>query len=718
MRNYRVTGPVDVPERTLAAMSGQMVSHRSTRFRDLLSGVLPRLGALFGASGCVVPLTCSGTGGLEAAAASVLRPGDRALSIQLGYFGERFAEIATHHGAIVDVLSVPWGEVVATEQITQRLAVGYDAVLITHNETSTGVIAPLGEWARAIRAVSDCLILVDVVSSLAATEIGFDELGLDIAVGVTQKALACPPGLSFIAASQRALTRAAEPGEGSFYLSLARAAEHAARGTTAFTPALSVLYALDAALTAIEKEGAEAVFERHSRLARRCRDALRAQALVVVPAETHSSPTVTAVRLPVPQAEYVRETLAATHDVWVSSGRGPWKSDVLRIGHMGPVDPAELDACATAMGAVVRSVAATARTAATPPSTVADGMAAVTREMATADELGSDWDGLVAQMEAPIFNTTAFLRAYERNPVQPISKPHYVEARRDGELVAAAAMYLQGDPLGLLGLPDGEQALLSPMWHSPDSRLLVTDAGVAGVLCASLAARAAELGAAQWGFINLSSGNPLLEVLQRQGLRRRDLVPRWTLYRSGAPDPDTYLAGMRNSVRRDYQRQLRRYRERAHVRVHGAQHQGLIPLLELIAMSAARTGSPKYYDPQRLGHFLRELDRPVRVVEIRENGGEPLAVAVCFMEAQRLQAWAGGYVRGRADLSFSPYYALWWEIVNLMWSTGAESIECGRLNETFKLKMLLSPQHLVAMIGSTQEAGRRRNHDGRRIPAR
>lgn len=694
MRNYRVTGPVDVPDDTLAAMAGQMVSHRSTGFRDLLRGILPRLGVLFGTAGTVLPLTCSGTGGLEAAVASVLRPGDRVLSVQLGYFGERFAEIAAHHGAVVDVLAAPWGQVVDTEQITERLCAGYDAVLITHNETSTGVVAPMREWALAIRSVSDCLILVDVVSSLAATEIGFDDLGLDIAVGVTQKALACPPGLSLIAASDRALARAAEPGDGSYYLSLARAAEHAAQGTTPFTPALSVLYALDASLTALEKEGAGAVWERHAATARRCREALRSQGLVVIPAERHSSPTVTAIRLPVARAEYVRESLAAAHDVWVSSGRGLWKNDVLRIGHMGPVEPADIDACAVAMGTVMRSIPSAAEAVATGTT--------------TADDLGADWDSLVSRLDAPIFNARHFLRAYEHHPVQPISEPHYLEVRRQDELLAAAPAYLQGDPLSLLGLPDGERALLSPMWHSPDSRLLATGDDAVEMLCGSFAAHASELGTQLWGFINLSADNPMLDTLSRCGLQRRELVPRWTLYRSDVPDADTYLGGMRNSVRRDYQRQLRRYRERAYVRVHDAQYRDLVRLLELVAISATRTGSPKYYDPLRLSRFLRELDRSVRVVEIREYNGELLAVAVCFLEARRLQAWAGGYVRGRTDLSFSPYYALWWEIVSLMWSTGVDSIECGRLNETFKTKMLLTPQRLVAMIGSSQETGRRR----------
>ncbi len=699
MRNYRVTGPVEVPQHTLAAMSTRMVSHRSAAFRELIGAITPRLGMLFGTESAVLPLTCSGTGGLEAVAASLLRPGDRVLSVQLGYFGERFADIAAHHGALIDVLAAPWGQIVPTERITERLALGYDAVLLTHNETSTGVVAPLGEWARAIRAVSDCLILVDAVSSVAATEIGFDALGLDAVVTVTQKALACPPGLSLVAASERALARAAEPGEGSYYLSLARAAEHARLGTTVYTPALSVLYALDTALAEIEKEGVETVWERHDRTALRCREALRAQGLTVVPDEANSSPTVTAVRLPAPaDAERVRELLAAEHDVWVSSGRGPWKSEVLRIGHMGPVDPDDVDACALAIGAALRSTVSP-RTAGSGAPRATETTPLVTGGTDTADALAPDWDALVARLDAPVFHTRAFLSAYEHHPVQRISAPRYLEVRRGGELVAAAPTYLQGDPLGLLGLADGEQALLSPMWHSPDSRLLTADEEALDALSAAFGDRATELSAPLWGFVNLSDDSPLLPSLARRGFRRQELVPRWTLHRSDAPDGDTYLAGMRRSVRRDYQRQLRRYAEHANAFVHGARYPGLVPLLELIAASAARAGSPKYYDPQRLAAFLRELDGPVRVVEVRENNGEPLAVAVCFLESRRLQAWAGGYVRGRPDLTFSPYYALWWEIVRLMWATRADSIECGRLNETFKEKMLLSPQRLVAMIG-------------------
>ncbi|WP_055528982.1 aminotransferase class V-fold PLP-dependent enzyme [Streptomyces alboniger] len=725
MRNYRVTGPVEVPEGILAAMTRRMISHRSAEFRGLFTDVVKRLEPLFGTSGTVLPLTCSGTGGMEAAVASVLRPGERVLVVELGYFGERFAEIAAHHGAHVDVVRAPWGQVVAARDIASRLAEhAYAAVLLTHNETSTGVIAPLREWAAAIRAVSDCLIVVDVVSSLGAAEIAFDELGLDVAVGVTQKALACPPGLALVAVSDRALERAARPGGRSYYLDLAKAAEHARLGTTTYTPALPIVHALDAALRAVEDEGLEQVWRRHAHTARRCREAVRAQGLTVVPPEEHCSPTVTAVRLPSPDAERVRDELATRHDVWVSSGRGGWKSEVLRVGHMGPVPVAEAEACAEAIGACAREAGAAAEVGAAAEAGTAAEVGTATepsagrapfeadaagelsvRSLASAQDLGPDWDALVADLDAPIFHTRAFLRAYEHHPIQRIRRPRYLEVRDGGgRLLAAAPTYLQGDPLGLLGLAEGEQALLAPVWHAPDAHLLARDERALDSLHRAFADRAAELGASRWGFVNLSADAPLVKALEGRGFRREDLVPRWTLSKRVAPDAETYLASMRRSVRRDYARQLRRYDEQARCFVHRSDYPGLLGLLEMIAASAARNGSPKYYDPGPFAEFLRELGDAVRLVEIRGHDEETLAVAVCFLEERRLQAWAGGYVRGREELRFSPYYALWWEICQLMWATDVATIECGRLNETFKEKMLLTPQNLVALMGPTPVA--------------
>jgi aspartate aminotransferase-like enzyme len=345
MRNYRVTGPVEMT-------AGPMISHRSAEFGARLADVVAGLGKLFGTRGLVLPLTCSGTGGLEAAVASVLRRGDRVLSVQQGYFGERFAEIAAFHGAQVDTLAFPWGTAPTAVEIGAKLAAGYDAVLLTHNETSTGVLAPLSALATAIRSASVGLVLVDVVSSLGATQIDFDDLGLDVAVGVTQKALACPPGMALVAVSDRALTRAASPGAGSYYLNLAAAADHIRSGTTTYTPALTVVFALEAALAEIEKEGMEDVWARHANTARRCREALRAHGLSTVVDEPLCSPTVTPVQLPGPHAERLRDELADRYDTWVSSGRAAWKRDVVRIGHMGHVSAADIDSCVEALASV------------------------------------------------------------------------------------------------------------------------------------------------------------------------------------------------------------------------------------------------------------------------------------------------------------------------------------------------------------------------------
>jgi aspartate aminotransferase-like enzyme/predicted N-acyltransferase len=715
MRNYRVTGPVEVPPAVLAAASGAMISHRSAQFRAILGGVLERLRPLYGTTGAVLPLTCSGTGGLEAAVSSVLRPGDRVLSVQIGYFGQRFAEIAAHFGAEVDVLAAPWGEIVAPEIVADRARAGYDAVLLTHNETSTGVLGPLREWAAAVRGTG-ALILVDVVSSLAATEIAFDELGLDVAVGVTQKALACPPGLALVAASGRALARCAAPGAAGYYLDLARAAEHARRGTTTYTPALPVVYALDAALARIEKEGARQVWTRHAATAACCRAAVRAQGLTIIPAEAVCSPTVTALRLPRPTAERVRGILSDRHDVWVSSGRAGWKPDVLRIGHMGPVEPADVAACAAAIGTVCAagsvaagsvaagSVAAGSVAAGSVAAgSVAAGSVAAgrARVLGSADELGPEWDELAVASDAPVFHSRAFLRAYEHHPVQQISSPRYLEVRgRGGELRAAAPAYLQGDPLGLLGLAPGERGLLSPMWHSPDSRVLALDDDALDTLQAAFAAAAAAASSPLWGFVNVTADAPIVPALADRGFLVKDLVPRWSLPREAAPDGPAYLAGLHRPARHELRRQLRRAAEQgAHTVVHRADVPDLVRLLGFVAATATRAGSPKYYDPPRLAEFLVELGDPVRVLEVRGGAQETLAVGICFVERNRLQYWAAGFVRDRADLTFSPYYALWWDVLELMWSGDAAVAECGRLNEAFKKKMGLVPHPLVALIG-------------------
>jgi aspartate aminotransferase-like enzyme/predicted N-acyltransferase len=688
VRNYRVTGPVEVSPAAAAASTKPMISHRSDQFRELFGRVTAGLGTLFGTAAPVLPLTCSGTGGLEAVACSLLRPGDRVLSVQAGHFGERFAHLAAHAGADVDVLAAPWGQAVAPEHVAER-AGGYDAVLFTHNETSTGVLGPLRDWAEATRAASEALILVDIVSSLAATPIAFDKLGLDAAVGVTQKALACPPGLALIALSDRAQRRADEPGAGGYYLSLASAGAHARESTTVFTPALTLLYALDAALADIATEGIEQVWQRHTDTAAACRATLAAYGAAPVADEALCSPTVTAVKVPSGSANQVRERLADDYDIWLSGGRGPWKGEFVRIAHMGPVCPHQVTSAAAALAHVTR-------TRSRPGTTIA-----VHRN---AEDISADWDDLAGALAAPVFAGRDFTRAYERHPIAQITDPCHVEVRAsNGTLTGAASAYLQGDPLGLLGLAASEKALLSPVWHCNDSRLLAGDDRSLHLVCDTLRQRAIELGAPQWGFVNVRADAPAVPALLARGMHRADLVPKWSLPRSAAPDADTYLQSLKRSVRHELRRQLNRAADHGtHTVTHRADSPDLVRLLELVAASAARAGSPNYYRPIELAAFLAELDDPVRVLEVAGDTGETLAVGICFVETTRLQYWAAGYVRDRPDVAFSPYYRLWWDVLELMWSLRVPTAECGRLNETFKIRMGLRPQPLIALTEHTR----------------
>lgn len=687
MRNYRVTGPVDVPPAVLRAMTAPMVSHRSEGFRTGLADVTRRLGPVYGTTRDVLVLTCSGTGGLEAAAWSVLRPGDRVLSVQIGYFGQRFAEIARRGGAEVDELTCEWGRVVNPARVA-AVAGDYDAVLLTHGETSTGVLSPLRAWSEAVRGTGDALLLVDVVSSLGAAPIGFDELGLDVAVGVTQKALACPPGLALVAVSERGLERARTPGSRAYYLDLASAADAAAEQTTTWTPALPQLTALGAALDAVHAEGLPAVWERHRATARACHDALTAHGLEVVPGPADRSPCVTAVRLPGRDAARVRARLAAEHDVWVSSGRAGWKDDVVRIGHMGPVAVDDVLACVDALAAVTG-----------PPVAAGRPERFTSRVVSRAEELGADWDVLCSHTDAALFQNRPFLRAYESYPVTAVTATRYVEVADDTGPAAAAPLYRQADPLGLLGLRPGQEALLSAMWHCPDTRVLAREPAALDALLSAIAGQADELGCPLWGFVNVDANVPAVPLLTARGLHMRTLVPRWQLTTAEHPDADAYLAGLRRPVRHELRRQLRRAAEQGVRTVeHGPDHPRLTELLRLVAATAGRAGSPRYYDPDRLAAMLRQVGPACRLLEVLAEDGETLGVGICFRERDRLQYWAAGYVRDRPDLTFSPYWVLWWAVLELLWSSGAKLAECGRLNERFKTRMGLRPQPLVALM--------------------
>ena len=339
--NLLIPGPTPLPPRVLEAMARQMTNHRDPAFGRVMSETLDGLRGIFQTGNDIIPLVCSGTGGLEAAITNFLSPGESVLSINNGHFSERFAEIAERFGVQVDRVAAEWGRPVPLEAIVQRLrstaGPGYRAVLVTQSETSTGVHNDVG----AIRSVLNdhpALLMVDAVSSLGAIPLQTDAWQVDVVATGSQKALMSPPGMAFLSVSERAWAAAERASIPRFYLDLRRGrdAVHRAVPSTPFTTAITVAYGVHEAVRLIQEEGLERVFERHRRMARMVRAGVRGMGLDTLPEDAHAVDTVTPVRMPdgVDSVAVVRHA-RERHGVLFGGGIGRLEHTVVRIGHLG-----------------------------------------------------------------------------------------------------------------------------------------------------------------------------------------------------------------------------------------------------------------------------------------------------------------------------------------------------------------------------------------------
>lgn len=354
--NLRISGPTPLPPKVRTALSTDMISHRSAGFRHLVSEVLDALAPVFGGPATILPFTCSGTGGLEAAVVNTVQPGQRVVVMSTGYFGHRMAEIARMAGLAVELIEVPWGQAADPRdlKLALRRVRAVAAVLITHNETSTGVLNPMPELGRVVRECSDALLIVDVVSSLGATPVLMRDWGVDVAVGVSQKALMAPPGLALIGVNTRALDAAAANPARRYYFDFSAMARAVQENTTTYTPAIPVFHALRASLRMISDEGWDRVLARHQQLAGQCRSGLARLGLPLAADQSHASPSVTSFFAPAEvRASDLRERMATEHRVHIASGRGTWKDSALRIGHMGYVGDKDVTQVLAALGAVL-----------------------------------------------------------------------------------------------------------------------------------------------------------------------------------------------------------------------------------------------------------------------------------------------------------------------------------------------------------------------------
>lgn len=381
--NLRIPGPTTLPPTVREAGGRQMINHRGPEFAAMLDRILTGMKPFFGTTGDIAMLSCAGSGGLEAAIVNTLSPGDRVLAVSIGAFGDRFAKIATLYGADVTKLEVEWGRAADPAAVREALAAapGFRVVLLTHNETSTGVMNPIPVLAAAIRDVApDSLILVDSVSGLGAVPFEMDAWGVDLVVTGSQKAWMAPPGLAMVAASARAWEAMAEARMPRFYLDLRAHRDAAANGQTPFTPAISVVCQVDEGLRLMGREGPASIFARHEACAAATRAGLTALGFELFADPRFASRTVTAAHLPEGHDWKAFNGAIKAHGVVLAGGQGKLTGKIFRVGHLGSVTVEEI------LGAiaVLETVALEQGRRITPGSAVAAAWAAAVESLGLA----------------------------------------------------------------------------------------------------------------------------------------------------------------------------------------------------------------------------------------------------------------------------------------------------------------------------------------------
>jgi len=333
-------GPTSVPPEILLELAKPVLHHREPQFLDTLAEVRAGLKYLFQTSGEVIILSASGTGAMEAAVANLFSTGDRALVISGGKFGERWAEICRTYGVEAVSLEVPWGEAVKPSDVADALArdASIRGVCVQACETSTGAAHDVRALGEIVKAHSHVVLIVDAVSALGAVDVRTDEWGLDAVVAGSQKAMMLPPGLAFVAMSDKAWQRAAQTNLPRYYFDLPKIRSELQQDDHPYTLPTSLVVALREALRAIRAEGLDHIFRRHRRLAEATRAGIRALGLALL-AEKPPSDALTVVRVPegIDGARIPKLFQELCHTTIVG-GQDRLRGKVFRLAHMGYVD--------------------------------------------------------------------------------------------------------------------------------------------------------------------------------------------------------------------------------------------------------------------------------------------------------------------------------------------------------------------------------------------
>lgn len=355
-------GPTTVDPRVLAAMSKAVVNHRGAKYGEILTETTELMSKVFQTPNKSYLLTGSGTAAMETAVANTVAPGEKMLNVVGGKFGERFMKIAKTHGIDAQELAVEWGTAVTPKQIEEVLDANEDikAITVVHNETSTGVAAPIEEIGKVMKNY-DALYIVDTVSSLGGDYVDVEKYGIDVCVTGSQKCLAAPPGMAAITLSDDAWKAVDKVETNTFYLDLKAARKSGDKNPpeTPYTPSVSLTYAMNEALKIVMEEGIENRVARHHKAAKASVAAVKALGLELFADEAVSSATVTAVKMPegITDSDF-RGTTRDKYGVELAGGQDHLKGNVFRIGHMGCISYKELVQTFAAIGMTLKGLGA------------------------------------------------------------------------------------------------------------------------------------------------------------------------------------------------------------------------------------------------------------------------------------------------------------------------------------------------------------------------
>ncbi len=357
-QNLRIPGPTPVPAVVLQEMSRPMINHRGPEFAAILKRVTTRLQYFFQTASPVLTYPASGTGGQESAVANLFTPGEHVVAITIGVFGNRLATIAERFGLQVTRIEFPWGEAADPAIVEERLGslAPYRGVLMTHNETSTGVMNDVETLATLIRRLNpDALIVVDAVSSLGCVPLEMDPWDIDVVFTGSQKGWMTPPGLMMIAASPRAWEANKTAKLPRFYFDWELGRKNLEKWQHPTTPPLSIFYALDLALEMMLAEGREAIFERHQRIGDYVRWRAKEMGLRLLADHKNASNTVTAVLTPESvDTRKLLNTLREQDHVVFGGGQQHLDGKIFRVGHLGFFEEVDLVEAMDKMGMRLR----------------------------------------------------------------------------------------------------------------------------------------------------------------------------------------------------------------------------------------------------------------------------------------------------------------------------------------------------------------------------